>query len=103
MDGALRTEPKLSDTEWMKVAEALDGVFRCGCSGTGKPGISRRILKALAGRPRKQGPADTRSDLIRAFVCQSRRDRRIARSYVPALRDLGFNDRQVDALAIRSI
>jgi hypothetical protein len=102
MVSATNTDLTLSPLEWQAVAVALSDASKCGCGSSGKPGIARRIIRALTGNEGPRPLADPKLEAVRSFVCETNRYRRIAKDHVPALRDHGFNDRQVDALALLS-
>ncbi|MFD1952119.1 hypothetical protein ACFSGX_15200 [Sphingomonas arantia] len=93
------TGPDLTRLEWQAVSVALNDASRCGCGTAGKPGVARRLYRALTGIEGPRPLADPRLEAVRSFVGATSRRRRIAEDHVPALHDLGFNDRQVDALA----
>lgn len=102
MSTAANPDVILSNLEWQAVAVALNDASRCGCGQTGKPGIARRVMRALTGIEAPRPLADPRLEAVRTFVCETNRHRRIAADHVPALRRHGFNERQVDALALLS-
>jgi hypothetical protein len=102
MSNAADMDPTLSQLEWQAVSAALSDASKCGCGGSGKPGPLRRLFGALTGNEEPGPLGDPRLEAVRSFVCETNRHRRIARHYVPALLGHGFNDRQVDALALLS-
>ena len=102
MGNVATTEPTLSSLEWQAVSVALSDASRCGCGATGKAGVAGRLFRALTGNKGPRPLADPKLEAVRDFVCETNRHRRIASDYVPALRAFGFNDRQVDALALLS-
>jgi hypothetical protein len=73
------TAPKLTQSEWKKVASTLLGVD--------------------VRHPR----SDEMPDPIRRFVSLTRRDRKPADQCRDALSQLGFNERQIAALGILSL
>lgn len=102
MGSVERKDPALSQSEWRAVADALADVFKCGCGNPYKPRLASRLLRVLTGREGALPVADPKIEAVRSFVCETNRHRRIAMHCVPALFDHGFNDRQVDALALLS-
>ena len=95
-------DPILSQLEWKAVSDALADASNCGCGNRERPRLTSRLYRAVTG---SQGPhplADPKLEAVRNFVCETNRTRRVAKHHVPALLNHGFNDRQVDALALLS-
>jgi hypothetical protein len=99
---AANMAPTLSQPEWQAVSIALSDASRHGCTAAGRPGPLRRLYRAITGNEGPRPLADPRLEAVRTFVCETHRQRRAAERHVPALRAHGFNDRQVDALALLS-
>ena len=97
----LHSHPALSRSEWQAVSIALNDAARCGC--TPQDGKLARLYRLLTGNRAAQPLADRRLEAVRSFVCATRARRRPAEAFVPALRDEGFNDGQVQALALLSL
>jgi hypothetical protein len=89
----------LSQVEWQAVSAALWSASDCGRVPAGPV---RRIYRAVTGRKWPTPPADAKLEAVRAFVCETSRQRRVAERYVPALLDHGFTSPQVAALALLS-
>ena len=102
MGGVKQKDPTLSQLEWQAVSGALAHASECGCGNPDNPRLASRLLRALTGSEGPRPLADPRLEAVRTFVCETNRHRRIAKHHVPALLDDGFNDRQVDALALLS-
>ena len=102
MGSLAATEPTLSTAEWHAVAVALSDASARGCGATDKPGAARRLLHALTGKAMARPLTDPKLRAVQRFLCETRRHRRIARNHLPALRQHGFNDRQLRALALLS-
>jgi hypothetical protein len=88
--------PDLSPTEWMDVRQALDGLTDRGCSERGRLG---HIVHAVLGHD-EPAPLSPRQQAIRAFLCKSGRDGRIAEDHVSALDAYGFTRAQIEAMAL---
>ena len=102
MDSVANKHPTLSQPEWREVSEALADAAKCGCGNADKPRLASRLLRALTFSEVLRPSADPKTEVVRSFVCETNRHRRVARHHVPALLDHGFNDRQIDALALLS-
>lgn len=103
----LAQHPKLTTLEWSTVAIALNDASRCGCAPAADASsarLSRRIATAIFGRSnRPNGLADPRLEAIRQFVCATSRHRKPAAELAPGLAAQGFNQAQIDAIALLSI
>lgn len=100
------THPQLSRVEWAAVSLALVEADTCDCAIAPRPGSLRfhagRIIALLTGIERRIQLANPRLETIRQFVCETRRRRRAADEYIPQLLEHGFNEAQVEALALLS-
>ena len=92
----------LSQVEWQAVSAALRRASDRGRVPAAKAGPVRRIYRAVTGRKGATPPADPKLEAVRAFVCETSRQRRIAQRHVPALLEHGFTNPQVAALALLS-
>ncbi|MFZ3482571.1 hypothetical protein [Sphingomonas sp. 3-13AW] len=92
----------LSQVEWQAVSAALRSASDCGRVPATRAGPVRRIYRAVTGRTGATPSADPKLEAVRAFVCETSRQRRVAERYVPALLDHGFTSPQVAALALLS-
>ena len=100
MNRAMKKDPTLSEREWQAVSAAFADASECGCGNLEKPRLASGLLRAVTGSRARRPLADHRLEAVRTFVCATNRQRRTADHLVPALLDHGFNDRQVDALAM---
>jgi hypothetical protein len=92
--------PALNRTEWQAVAIAMNDADVYSCGADAQPGALARLFRAVTGTPVPQPLADPRLESLRRFVCATRRSRRPAEQHIPALLDHGFNQAQVQALAL---
>ena len=92
--------PDLSQAEWRAVSIALKDDGTGGCAGGSGDGVMARLMRALTGNDRPRPLADPRLEAVRSFVCATRRARRPAERLAPTLAAQGFNDRQIEALAL---
>lgn len=102
MSSATKKDPTLNQLEWRAVSDAFAEASKCGCGKSDTPRLTNRLLRAVTGGRARRPLPDHRLEAVRSFVCETSRHRRIAKHHVPALLDHGFNDRQVDALALLS-
>lgn len=100
-------EPQLSNLEWSAVSIALNDAAKCGCSATsgGKgASFSSRFAEKVFGPSRLPNAlADPKLEAIRRFVCATSRRRAPAVEFVAPLAAHGFNQAQIDALALLSV
>ena len=96
------TQIDLSPTEWRAVAIALDDAAREGADAPFWQGALRRFFLRLSGSIPANRLADPRLEVIRTFVHEVRRRRRIEPHLVDLLALRGFNQRQIEALALLS-
>jgi hypothetical protein len=99
--------PNLSTLEWSAVSIALQDAASCGCAAATPDHAPKRLhtraLELVFGTRRPNRLADPRLEAIRQFVCTTRRQRKPAESLAPALSQHGFNQAQIDAIALLSI
>lgn len=92
-------QPELTAAEWRAVSVALAEAGGQGCAA-GHP-IAHRLLGLIARRPAPAAmPDDPRLDAVRRFLCATQRQGRPAEEFAGALVELGFNERQIEALAL---
>jgi hypothetical protein len=89
--------PDLSPTEWQAVSIALRDA-ETGAS-TAK-GPFAKLVSLLTGNEPATPLADPRLEAVRSFVVDTRRHRHPSPRLVPVLTQQGFNDRQIEALAL---
>jgi hypothetical protein len=96
--------PQLNDTEWRDVRRALIAVEDCGCNQSPAAGSLRarlgRMVDTVLGPASRPAALPADLQLVREFLCESRRGRRIAERLVPALASQGFNRAQIEAMAL---
>lgn len=100
-------EPQLSNLEWSAVSIALNDAAKCGCAATSRgndASFSHRFAERIFGRSRLPNAlADPKLEAIRSFVCATNRRRAPAIEFVAPLAAQGFNQAQIDAIALLSI
>lgn len=101
------TEPRLSSLEWSAVSIALNDAARCGCAATSRgrdASLPVRIAEMVFGRSQHPNAlADPKLEAIRRFVCATSRRRAPASEFVAPLAEQGFNQAQIDAIALLSV
>ncbi|NIJ08056.1 hypothetical protein FHS31_001666 [Sphingomonas vulcanisoli] len=96
---ATLAQPTLSRSEWHAVSIALNDAAASGCSGAGQ-GLLGRLYTAVTGNQPPRPLADARLEMVRRFVCATRRHNPAANDLVPALEAQGFSRAQLDAIAL---
>jgi len=102
---ATHTLPSLNNLEWNTVTLALKDAERGAwveIEGDGFRARLGRFYARLTGNAPVSPLADPRLDTLRRFVDATRRTRRVAEQFVPAMIAQGFNRAQVDAIALLS-
>jgi hypothetical protein len=97
-------QPNLNSAEWSVVSLALREAERRGCSAPPAPGSLRakleRVWTIVTGIELPHRLADPRLEQLRRFVLATRKTRRIAEQFVPALLSQGYNRAELDAIAL---
>ena len=97
---------KLSQKEWAEVAlaleEASDTRGRGSQAAAARPAILARLLPFLFGARTAAFPVDDRRRTLRDYIAAATARKCPLDIWVPALEALGFNRRQIDALALLS-
>lgn len=97
---------KLNRKEWAEVALALEDVAdtrRPAAPGmTAKPSLLARLLAMVFGAPTPTYPVDDRRQTLRQYIAAATARKCSLEQWVPSLEALGFNRRQIDALALLS-
>ncbi len=96
------SHPDLSPAEWRAVAIALRDAAHEGAGSSSWWGTLRHVLLWLSGHRPANRLADPRLEAIRAFVSEARCRRRIEPHLLDRLALRGFNQRQIEALALLS-
>ena len=100
---ATQTLPSLNNTEWNTVTLALKDAERGAwieIEGNGFRARFGRFYAHLTGNAPVRPLADPRLDTLRRFVDATRRTRKLAEQFVPAMMAQGFNRAEVDAIAL---
>ena len=97
------TQPDLSPPEWRALAIALRDAAGDPFVAHPLPAPLRRLYASLTGNRPANRLANPRLEAIRLFVSDVRRHRRINHSLCKLLESLGFNSRQIEALALLSL
>jgi len=90
--------PTLSALEWKVVSLAIREAADAGC-GSVKSSWLGRLMRRAAGVAPKMPLADPRLETLRRFVCRVR-GRADASDLISALRDLGYSQNQISAVAM---
>lgn len=101
-----RQDIKLSRKEWAEVAlaleEASDTSGRASRHAADRPSVLARLLPFLFGARTANHPVDDRRRRLRDYIAAATARKCPLDMWVPALEALGFNRRQIDALALLS-
>ncbi len=97
--------PRLSPAEWQDVRATLTAMADCGCTppppaGSLRARLARAADALIGGKAAVRSELPARLHVVRDFLCESGRSRRIADHYLDALTAQGFSRAQIDALAL---
>jgi hypothetical protein len=97
---------KLNRKEWAEVALALEDVadtrLPASPGMTANPSPFARLLARGFGTPSPNYPVDDRRHTLRQYIAAATARKCSLEQSAPALEALGFNRRQIDALALLS-
>ena len=101
------TRPNLTALEWQVVAAAFSDASGHACGRERKPSritsLVRRSLEALTGLRASPPLADPRLEKLRFFLCFTRDNGRPSQRVWEELLELGFNEAQLEALALLAL
>lgn len=97
--------PKLSDREWSAVSIALKDARGCGCAAsTESTSFPSRIARVVFGQSRRSNRlADPRLEAVRRFACTTFQRRAPDLGMLSELVAHGFNQAQIDAIALLAV
>jgi hypothetical protein len=105
--GAKDTRPNLTALEWQVVAAAFSDASGYACGSRRKPSritsLVRRSLEAFTGLRASPPLADPRLEKLRFFLCFTRNNGRPTQRIWEELLELGFNEAQLEALALLAV